>query len=42
MKIAIIGAGTAGCASALFLSRAGHDVTLFERVPNPVPWARAS
>lgn len=37
MKIAIIGAGTAGCASALFLSRAGHDVTLFERVPNPGP-----
>jgi 2-polyprenyl-6-methoxyphenol hydroxylase-like FAD-dependent oxidoreductase len=37
MKIAIVGAGTAGCASALFLSRAGHDVTLFERVPNPGP-----
>jgi len=37
MKIAIIGAGTAGCASALFLSRAGHDVVLFERVPNPGP-----
>ena len=37
MKIAIVGAGTAGCASALFLSRAGHDVTVFERVPNPGP-----
>jgi 2-polyprenyl-6-methoxyphenol hydroxylase-like FAD-dependent oxidoreductase len=37
MKIAIIGAGTAGCASALFLSRAGHDVTVFERVHDPGP-----
>lgn len=31
----IIGAGTAGSAAALFLSRAGHRVTLFERVPEP-------
>ena len=35
--IAIIGAGTAGAASALFLSCAGHVVTLFERVPEPGP-----
>jgi 2-polyprenyl-6-methoxyphenol hydroxylase-like FAD-dependent oxidoreductase len=33
--IAIVGGGTAGAASAIFLSRAGHRVTLFERVPQP-------
>ncbi len=37
MRIAVIGLGTAGTASALFLSRAGHRVTLFERVPSPGP-----
>jgi 2-polyprenyl-6-methoxyphenol hydroxylase-like FAD-dependent oxidoreductase len=37
MKIAVVGLGTAGAASALFLSRAGHDVVLFERVANPGP-----
>ncbi len=31
----IIGAGTAGSAAALFLSRAGHRVTVFERVLTP-------
>jgi len=35
--IAVIGAGTAGMAAALFLSRAGHRVTLFERVAAPGP-----
>lgn len=35
LEIGIIGAGTAGSAAALFLSRAGHQVTLFERVPEP-------
>jgi len=34
-SIAIIGGGTAGAASALFLTRAGHRVTLYERVPEP-------
>ncbi|AMO93412.1 FAD binding domain protein [Collimonas fungivorans] len=34
-RIAIIGGGTAGAASALFLARAGHQVTLFERVAQP-------
>ncbi|MEO6921943.1 MAG: NAD(P)/FAD-dependent oxidoreductase [Collimonas sp.] len=34
-RIAIIGGGTAGAASALFLARAGHHVTLFERVAQP-------
>ncbi len=33
--VAIIGCGTAGAAAALFLSRAGHDVTVFERVLDP-------
>ena len=33
--IAVIGGGTAGAASALFLARAGHQVTLYERVPEP-------
>jgi 2-polyprenyl-6-methoxyphenol hydroxylase-like FAD-dependent oxidoreductase len=37
MKIAVIGCGTAGAASALFLCRAGHSVTVFERVPDPGP-----
>ena len=35
--IAVIGAGTAGMAASLFLARAGHRVTLFERVAAPGP-----
>ena len=35
LEIGIIGAGTAGSAAALFLSRDGHKVTLFERVSEP-------
>jgi len=35
LDIAIVGGGTAGAATALFLSRAGHRVSLFERVPEP-------
>ena len=35
--IGIVGAGTAGAASALLLARAGHRVTLFERVSDPMP-----
>jgi 2-polyprenyl-6-methoxyphenol hydroxylase-like FAD-dependent oxidoreductase len=35
LEIAVVGGGTAGAAAALFLSRAGHRVTLFERVPAP-------
>jgi len=30
-RIAIVGSGTAGPASGIFLARAGHEVTLFER-----------
>lgn len=31
MKISIIGGGIAGCSTAYYLARDGHDVTLFER-----------
>ena len=34
-RIAIIGSGTAGAAAALFLSRIGHKITLFEKVKHP-------
>ncbi len=37
MKVGIVGLGTAGSAAALFLSRAGHRVTLFERTEHPTP-----
>ena len=36
-KIAIIGSGTAGLAAAIFLTKDGHDVSLFERFENPQP-----
>jgi len=35
--IAIVGAGPAGLAAALFLHRAGHRVTIFERFDAPKP-----
>ena len=34
-RVAIVGSGTAGAATALFLSRLGHEVTLFEKVEHP-------
>ena len=34
-RIAIIGGGTAGAASAILLTRQGHEVTLFEGVEEP-------
>ncbi len=37
LRIAVCGAGIGGLASALLLSRAGHDVTLFERFETPEP-----
>lgn len=37
LQIAIVGAGTAGPAAALALSRAGHRVKLFERAPAKLP-----
>jgi len=37
MRIGIVGAGFAGCASALALARDGHAVTLLEAVERPGP-----
>lgn len=37
LDIAIAGAGPAGLATALFLHRAGHRVTVFERFEKPAP-----
>jgi 2-polyprenyl-6-methoxyphenol hydroxylase-like FAD-dependent oxidoreductase len=37
LDVGIVGAGTAGAAAAIFLARAGHRVTLYERVPDPGP-----
>lgn len=37
LGIAIVGAGPAGLAAALFLHRAGHRVTVFERFDKPAP-----
>lgn len=37
LQIAVVGCGTAGAAAALFLARAGHRVSVFERVAQPGP-----
>lgn len=37
MRVAVVGCGTAGPAAALLLHRAGHEVVVFERVPDPSP-----
>ena len=37
MDIAVVGAGPGGLSTALFLSRAGHRVTIFERFSTPHP-----
>lgn len=37
VDVGIVGAGTAGTAAALLLARAGHRVTLYERVADPRP-----
>ncbi|MCH9682701.1 MAG: FAD-dependent monooxygenase [Deltaproteobacteria bacterium] len=37
IDVGVVGAGTAGTAVALLLARAGHSVTLYERVPEPMP-----
>lgn len=35
LDVAVVGCGTAGGAAALFLARAGHRVTVYERVAEP-------
>ena len=37
LTLAIVGAGPAGLASALYAARAGHKVTLFEQFDQPTP-----
>jgi 2-polyprenyl-6-methoxyphenol hydroxylase-like FAD-dependent oxidoreductase len=37
LDVGVVGCGTAGAAAALFLARAGHRVTVYERVPDPGP-----
>lgn len=37
LSVGVVGCGTAGSAAAVFLARAGHAVTLYERVPEPGP-----
>ena len=37
LDVGVVGAGTAGSAAAIFLRRAGHQVTIYERVPDPSP-----
>lgn len=35
MRVGIVGSGTAGASAAISLRRAGHDVTIYERVAKP-------
>ena len=37
MRIGVVGAGTAGSASAILLARAGHTVSILECVASPRP-----
>jgi 2-polyprenyl-6-methoxyphenol hydroxylase-like FAD-dependent oxidoreductase len=37
LSVGVVGCGTAGAAAALFLARAGHRVTVYERVEDPKP-----
>ncbi len=37
LAIGVVGAGTAGAAAGTLLARAGHRVTVFERIENPQP-----
>lgn len=37
LDVGVVGCGTAGAAAALFLSRAGHRVTVYEAVEDPQP-----
>ncbi len=37
LRVAVVGCGTGGPAAARFLGRLGHEVTVFERFPDPQP-----
>ncbi len=37
LDVGVVGCGTAGAAVAMFLARAGHQVTVYERVAAPLP-----
>ena len=37
MRILVVGGGICGLGAALLLARDGHDVTLVERDPGPIP-----
>ena len=37
LTIGVVGGGTAGAAAAILLARAGHHVTIYERVADPKP-----
>ena len=37
MRIVILGAGICGLGTARLLAQDGHDITLLERDPDPVP-----
>jgi 2-polyprenyl-6-methoxyphenol hydroxylase-like FAD-dependent oxidoreductase len=37
LRVGIVGIGTAGAAAAILLSEIGHEVEVFERVPDPSP-----
>lgn len=37
LRVGIVGCGTAGPALGIFLQRAGHEVVVLERVPDPQP-----
>lgn len=39
-KVAIVGSGPAGISAGFYLSNAGHDVTLFEAMPQAGGWLR--